>query len=44
MIFGESSTDPSAIWKNPGRYAGLVASVSATACSGGSVYRPLSGS
>ena len=37
VIRGESSTEPSAIWKKPGRKAGLSSSVSATACSGGSV-------
>ena len=37
VIRGESSTEPSAIWKKPGRYAGLDSSVSAIACSGGSV-------
>jgi hypothetical protein len=37
MIFGESITDPIAVWKKPGRNAGLLESVSATVCSGGSV-------
>ena len=38
------ATVPSAIWKNPGRNAGLVSSVSATACSAGRVYRSVAGS
>ena len=28
-------TDPIAVWNRPGRYAGLLGSVSATVCSGG---------
>jgi hypothetical protein len=40
----ESVTVPRAIWNIPGRKAGLSSTVSATACSGGSVYRPLPGS
>jgi hypothetical protein len=35
VIRGESSTEPSAFWKSPGRYAGLSSSQNATACSGG---------
>ena len=44
MMLGASRTVPCAIWKKPGRYAGLDSSVSATACSGGSVYVPVAGS
>jgi hypothetical protein len=35
VIRGESSTEPSAFWNSPGRYAGLSSSQNATACSGG---------
>ena len=37
MMPGASRTVPCAIWKKPGRYAGLLGSVSAAACSAGSV-------
>ncbi len=39
-----SRTVPWVSWKKPGRYAGLAGSVSAAACSAGSVYRRVCGS
>ena len=44
MTMAASRTVPCAIWKNPARNAGLLSSVSATACSAGSVYRAVSAS
>jgi len=43
-MLSASRTVPYAIWKKPGRYAGLDSSVSATTSSGGSVYCPVAGS
>jgi hypothetical protein len=37
MTPAASRTVPCAIWKKPGRYAGLLSSVSAAACSAGRV-------
>jgi hypothetical protein len=44
MIRCASRTVPCAIWKNPGRKAGLLSSASATACSAGNVYRRVAAS
>ena len=43
-IFGASRTTPVAIWKAPGRKAGLDSSASAIACSGSSEYVRVAGS